>query len=172
MPDDDQTAIERARQDAKVDLLEHLRSITPSRFEHVIRLLLDALGYEDVIVTGHSGDHGIDVKSILRYRGVAEVPTFIQAKRYKAGNNVTPPAVGRLRGSLPVETNGFVITTSDFSKQAREEARGPGLKPIALINGADLVELLVDLGIGVTKRTVEVIRFDPSKMDEDLSDGG
>ena len=58
-----------------------------------------------------------------------------------------------------------VITTGDFTKQARAE----GLKPIALINGPALVELLVDLGIGVEKRQIEVIRFDPSKLDSDLA---
>lgn len=54
------------------------------------------------------------------------------------------------------------------SKQARGEATASGLKPIALINGAALVELLVDLGLGVEKRQVEVIRFDPSRLDADL----
>jgi restriction system protein len=67
-----------------------------------------------------------------------------------------------------VEAHGIVITTSDFTKQARSEATATGLKPIALINGPALVELLVDLGIGVEKRQVEVIRFDPSRLDEDL----
>ena len=60
-------------------------------------------------------------------------------------------------------------TTSDFTKQARSEAVEPGLKPIALIDGVGLVELLADLGIGVSKRQVEMIRFDPSRMDEDLA---
>ena len=130
----------------------------PDEFQHVIRLLLDALGYEDVEVTGKSGDRGIDVKAVLRYRGVADVPTFVQAKRYAAGNNVDGATIGRLRGSLPVEAYGIVITTSDFTRQARSEAVEPGLKPIALIDGVGLVELLTDLGIGVSKRQVEVIR--------------
>ncbi len=162
-------AVEGARRDAKIDLLEHLRSLKPVQFEHVIRLLLDALDYEDVVVTGRSGDQGIDVRAALRYRGVADVPTFVQAKRYRAGNNVDGATIGRLRGSLPVEAHGIVFTTSDFTKQGRQEATASGLKPIALINGLALVELLVDLGIGVEKRQVEVIRFDPSKLDEDLS---
>ncbi len=162
-------SVETARHAAKVELLEHLRDLQPSQFEHVIRLLLDALEYEDVVVTGHSGDRGIDVRSVLRYRGVADVPTFVQAKRYGPGNNVDGATVGRLRGSLPVQAHGIVITTSDFTKQARAEAVAEGLKPIALINGPALVELLVDLGIGVEKRQIEVIRFDPSKLDSDLA---
>jgi len=162
-------AVEAARLDAKLRLLDHLRALTPDQFQHVIRVLLDALGYEQVVVTGHSGDRGIDVKGDLRYRGIAHVPTYVQAKRYAAGNNVDGATVGRLRGSLPVDAHGIVITTSDFTKQARSEASAPGLKPIALIDGPSLVELLVDLGIGVEKRQVEVIRFDPAALDEDLA---
>jgi HJR/Mrr/RecB family endonuclease len=162
-------SIERTRRDAKTALLDHLRQLKPDQFEHVIRHFLEALDYEDVKVTGRAGDQGIDVRAVLRYRGVAAVPTYVQAKRYAAGNNVDGATVGRLRGSLAVETHGFVITTSDFTKQARSEAIAPGLKPISLINGTALVELLVDLGIGVEKRQVEVIRFNPSKLDEDLA---
>ncbi len=161
-------AVERARRDVKAALLEHLRALKPDQFEHVIRHFLEALDYDDVKVTGRAGDQGIDVRAILRYRGVADVPTFVQAKRYAAGNNVDGATVGRLRGSLPVDTHGFVITTSDFTRQARAEAVAPGLKPISLIDGTSLVELLVDLGIGVEKRQVEVIRFDPAKLDESL----
>lgn len=162
-------AVEGTRREAKQELLEHLRNLTPDQFQHVIRLLLDALDYEDVVVTGQTGDRGIDVKAVLRYRGVADVPTFVQAKRYAAASNVSGDTVGRLRGSLPVEAHGIVITTSGFTKQARDEASASGLKPIALIDGAALVELLVDLGIGVSKRQVEVIRFDPARLDEDLA---
>jgi HJR/Mrr/RecB family endonuclease len=161
-------AVEAVRLEAKVKLLDHLRGLSPGQFQHVIRVLLDALEYEEVTVTGQSGDRGIDVRAVLRYRGVADVPTYVQAKRYAAGNNVDGATVGRLRGSLPVQAHGIVITTSDFTKQARAEAAAPGLKPIALINGSSLVELLVDLGIGVEKRQVEVIRFNPTQLDEDL----
>ena len=43
-----------------------------------------------------------------------------------------------------------------------------GLKPIALVNGTDLVDLLVDIGMGVEKRQVEIIRLAPSKLAADL----
>ena len=159
-----------ARQTVKNELLYHLlRALQPPEFEHVIRLLLGALDYQDVNVVGKTGDHGVDVRAVLRYRGVADVPTSVQAKRYGAGNNVEGSVIGRLRGSLPVEAHGIVITTSDFTKQARVEATMPGLKPIALVNGTDLIELLVDLGIGVEKRQVEVIRLAAAKLAADLA---
>jgi restriction endonuclease Mrr len=43
------------------------------------------------------------------------------------------------------------------------------LKPIALIDGPELVNLLTDLSIGVEKREVEVIRFDADKLAEQLA---
>lgn len=162
-------AVESARQDVKVQLLNHLRELTPPQFEHVVLLMLGALGYEEVKVVGSSGDHGIDVQAVLRYRGVADVPTSVQAKRFAAGNNVDGAVIGRLRGSLPVQAHGIVVTTSDFTKGARTENKLVGLKPISLINGVELVELLIDLGIGVEKREVEVIRFAPDKLAADLA---
>ena len=75
-------AVEATRNEAKTALLEHLRGLTPDQFQHVIRLLLNELRYEDVQVTVQTGDRGIDVKAVLRYWGVADVPTFVQAKRY------------------------------------------------------------------------------------------
>lgn len=162
-------SIEHARQTVKDELLDHLRGLEPAEFEHVIRLLLGALDYQDVKVVGKTGDQGVDVRAVLRYRGVADVPTSVQAKRFGAGNNVEGSVIGRLRGSLPVEAHGIVITTSDFTKQARVEATMPGLKPIALVNGTELIELLVDLGIGVEKRQVEVIRLAAAKLAADLA---
>ncbi len=162
-------AVESARENVKEGLIAHLRSLKASEFEHVVRLLLGALGYENVLVVGKAGDQGVDVKAMLRYRGFAEVPTYVQAKRFGHGNNVEGSVVGRLRGSLPVDAHGIVITTSDFTKQARTEATTLGLKPIAPINGRELVELLIDLGIGVEKRHVEVIRLAPDKLSADLA---
>ena len=37
-----------------------------------------------------------------------------------------------------------------------------------LVDRPSLVELLVELGIGVEKRQVEAIRFDSTRLDEDL----
>lgn len=162
-------SLEQARQTVKDELLTHLGSLRSDEFEKVVLLLLEALKYEDVKVTGKAGDHGIDVRAVLRYRGIADVPTFVQAKRYAAGNNVDPGTIGRLRGSLPVQAHGIVITTSDFTKAARNEAVLDGLKPIALVNGPELVELLIDLGIGVEKRQVEVLRLAPEKLAADLA---
>jgi len=161
-------AMEAARREAQQQLLDHLCAMDPGRFEHVLRLLLEKLEYAGVEVTGRSGDRGIDLRATLRYRGVADVPTHVQAKRFSPGNNVDGATVGRLRGSLPVEAHGIVITTSGFTRQARDEARAPGLKPIILIDGTELVQLLTDLEIGIKRRSVEIYRFAPDDIERRL----
>jgi hypothetical protein len=54
-------------------------------------------------------------------------------------------------------TQGVIITTSDFSKNAIKAANELGAAPITLINGTQLVELLIKYKIGV--REVEHTTF-------------
>ena len=68
--------------------------------------------------------------------------------------------VTQLRGSLQVHQHGIIITTSDFSKAAREEADAPSKTHIGLINGKELVELLIKHKVGVANRTLEVTTLD------------
>ena len=59
------------------------------------------------------------------------------------------PIVQQVRGSLGAHEQGLIITTSDFSSGAIKEAIQPNKAPIALINGKQLVLLLMEYNIGV-----------------------
>ena len=72
----------------------------------------------------------------------------VQAKRWK--NRVQSPMVQQLRGSLGAHEQGLIITTSDFSKGAQTEAIQADKTPIALMNGEQLVTLLMEYSIGVS----------------------
>ena len=48
-----------------------------------------------------------------------------------------------LRGTLGIDEHGVLITTSRFTKQAQAEAEAEGKKPIALIDGQVLVDLIL-----------------------------
>ena len=71
----------------------------------------------------------------------------VQVKRWK--NNVQAPIVQQVRGSLGTHDQGLIITTSDFSAGARAEAERPNAVPVALMNGEQLVRLLIEHEIGV-----------------------
>jgi len=74
--------------------------------------------------------------------------------------------VTQLRGSLQVHQQGIIITTSDFTKDARREAVAANKTRIGLINGDELIDLLVKHQVGVVKRTLEVTVLDDEYWSE------
>lgn len=156
-------ALKRHDAHLRQQTLEFLKTLSPENFEGVIRLLLERLGYEDALVTGRSGDGGIDVVATLRLHGVVVVPTVIQAKRWR-DRNVSGGVVRELRGALKVGQHGVLITTSDFTKDARVEAAAPGKASIGLIDGMRFVDLLFEHGVGVESRLVPLRKLDTSVL--------
>ncbi|MGH3140032.1 MAG: restriction endonuclease [Gaiellales bacterium] len=65
---------------------------------------------------------------------------------------------------------GVFITTSRFTEDARSYAAGIQTR-IVLIDGAELAELMIDHGVGVsTARTFELKRLDEDYFDSDLAE--
>ena len=148
--------IRQLNRDEEKKLLKRLRNMTPGEFEELVGELLIALGFEDVEVTKLSGDGGIDVRGILVVGDVVRIRMAVQVKRWKKGNNVLAPVVQQVRGSLAAHEQGLIITTSDFSKGAVEEAGMVDKKPIALMNGEQLVRLMMEHDIGVRRIRVDL----------------
>ena len=69
------------------------------------------------------------------------------------------PVVQQVRGSLGTHEQGLIITTSDFSSGARTEAARPDAVPVALMTGEQLVVLLVENGMGVSRRSHDLIEL-------------
>jgi restriction system protein len=152
-------AYQIGEQNAEVrkQLLTRLLLMAPSDFEWLVRRLLVALGFEDASVTGRSGDGGIDVRGTLVVGDVIRTRMAVQVKRWKA--NVQAPIVQQVRGSLGTHDQGLIITTSDFSAGARAEAERPNAVPVALMNGTQLVKLLVEHSIGVRRAPYELLEL-------------
>jgi restriction system protein len=142
--------IEKHNNETKKLLHERLLQMSPTSFEVLIGNFLTALGFESVSVTKPSADGGIDVRGILVVGDVIKTRLAVQVKRWKG--NVQAPIVQQVRGSLGAHEQGLIITTSDFSPGAREEAERADATPVGLMNGEQLVDLLIENNIGV-KRT-------------------
>lgn len=71
-----------------------------------------------------------------------------------------PGGSAQVRGSLGAHEQGLIITTSDFSAGAIKEAAQPDKTPIALMNGEQLVMLLMEHGIGVHRSTPDLFEID------------
>ena len=73
-------------------------------------LLLTEIGFENVEVTGRTGDGGLDVQAELTVGGITRVKTAIQVKRWK--HNVPGKVIRELRGALTTDQRGLVWTHS------------------------------------------------------------
>lgn len=150
--------IEEHNRGVRTKLLQRLRTGSPGDFEELVAQLLVALGFEDVSVTSLGGDGGIDVRGTLVVGEVVRIRMAVQAKRWKA--NVLAPVVQQVRGSLGAHEQGLIITTSDFSSGAREEAARPDASPVALMNGEQLAALLAEYELGVHRERHDLFSLD------------
>ncbi len=143
------------------ELLESIMKLTPDRFEQLVVNLLEKMGYGKGEAVGRSGDGGID--------GINQDPlglekVYIQAKRWSS--QVGEPEIRNFSGSLDAKgaAKGVFITNSTFSSTAKETARNisAGNKLIRLIDGQELVKLMIQHGVGVVTESI----YEVKKMDE------
>lgn len=149
--------IEQHNQAVRQKLHDRLHAMKPDDFEALIGELLVALGFEEVTVTRLTNDNGIDVRGVLVVGDVIRLHMAVQVKRWK--NNVQAPIVQQVRGSLGNHEQGLIITTSDFSEGARREAERSNADPVALMNGHQLVALLIEHNIGVHRTSYDLINM-------------
>ena len=165
-PDDQlEQALQALRQATASELLEMLLNVSPSRFEVIVLDVLHGLGYgisrQDLQRVGGSGDAGIDGIISLDKLGLEKV--YVQAKRWQGA--VGRPELQAFYGALAGQKakRGIFITTSSFTVQALEFAKT--VEGLALIDGARLVELMMDTEVGVTSRVLKVPSLDSDYFD-------
>ena len=118
-----------------------MKKSSPRFFENLVVDLLVALGYggsrhDAGQAVGQSGDGGID--GIIKEDKLGLDAVYIQAKRWET--TVGRPIVQAFAGSLEGQKarKGVVITTSQFSQEAKEYANRIE-KKIVLIDGEQLL---------------------------------
>lgn len=151
--------IEQHNRSVRDALHKQLLEMEPEEFEELMGRLLAEIGFEDIEVTRRSADGGIDVRGTLVVGEVIRTRMAVQVKKWKRSNRVHAPVVQQVRGSLGTHEQGLIITTSDFSKGAREEAMRPNAVPVALMNGEQLVALLIANDICITRRSHDIIEL-------------
>lgn len=134
--------------DYQKELLETLLRLPPDGFERFCQRLLRESGFQEVTVTGSSGDGGIDGIGILQVNPLVSFKVLFQCKRYKG--SVTPSQVRDFRGAMMGRADkGIIITTGSFTTDARKEAVRDGVPPIELVDGEKLIEMLESLELGL-----------------------
>lgn len=120
-------------------VIAKLKELEPKAFEEFIAHLLEKMGFE-ASTRKYVGDGGIDVDGVLG-TDLGSMTVRIQVKRVSStlGNTT----VLQLRGSLGSRDFGAIITTNKFTKQAIQEAEAKDKTPITLIEGTDLVDIIL-----------------------------
>ena len=144
--------------DYRDNLLDLIRDLSPAGFERLCQRLLREAGFQQVEVTGRSGDGGIDGKGLLQINRLLSIQVVFQSKRYQATSPVTVSQIRDLRGAMAGRTDkGIFITTSNFTADARKEALREGVPPIELVDGQKLVDMFVELELGlIPRRTFDI----------------
>jgi restriction system protein len=129
-------------------LMEVLQSLPGAGFERLCRRLLREAGFEQVSVTGRSGDGGIDGIGILELNAFVSFKVLFQCKRWTG--SVSPATVRDFRGAkMGRSDKGLILTTSTFTAEAKREAIRDGVPPIELVDGEKLVELFERYQLGL-----------------------
>jgi restriction system protein len=140
------------RASVEQELIGRVKAASPAFFEGLVVQLLVAMGYggsqaDAGKAIGQSGDGGID--GVIKEDRLGLDTLYLQAKRWEGtvGRPVVQSFVGSLEGQHA--RRGVLITTSDFSVDARKYVQGIE-KRIILIDGTELGRLMFEFGVGVT----------------------
>jgi len=112
---------------------EIIYQIKPRKWEEIIAAAYDKEGFDEVILTSQSGDHGRDVIAIKK--GFYSVKFIDQVKAYKPGHIVTADAVRALIGVLSTEqdaSKAIFSTTSTFAPKIEDDKLIKPLLPTRL----------------------------------------
>ena len=143
-----------ASNDYRAATLTLLSKLSAKGFERLAQRLLREAGFTQVVVTGRSGDGGIDGYGTVLVNKLVTFKVLFQCKRYNNTNPVVPKDVRDFRGAMSGRADkGIFITTGTFTAEARREATRDGVPPIELLDGEKLVDMLGELELGLRRIT-------------------
>lgn len=135
------------------ELLNILQSLPPEGFERICQRLLRESGFQQVKVTGKTGDGGIDGHGILEINPLVSFKVIFQCKRYQG--TVSASQVRDFRGAMMGRADkGIIITTGRFSLDAKGEAVRDGVPPIELVDGEKMVDMFENIELGLIPKTI------------------
>lgn len=164
--DSNQSSENKEPADEKIEIIENLAEsshrekllnvlwqISPDGFERLCKYILRLYGFENVQVTPKGRDGGIDGFGTLQLNPFVSFRVIFQCKRYKG--TVSRAQVGDLRNAMIGRADkGIMMTTGNFSEDAKREADREGAPPIELIDAEALIDLMEKEEIGLKPKTV------------------
>ncbi len=140
-------------------------------FEKFCKLFLKNQRFDEVEVTKRTGDGGIDLNAVrtgFDSNGLDAIKYKIQVKRLKPGTSVKKDDVKALRGNLNKYSQeiGIFITTGKYTKGTYEFVEECNPKDIILIDGIELVQQCIDIGLGFSYKPIIDIELLDKSIDK------
>lgn len=159
-------AYQQLRDEVANELLHLVKGNTPDFFEKLVVHLIVSMGYGGSVkeagkATRKTADEGID--GVIKEDRLGLDAIYLQAKRWDAvvGRPEIQKFVGALHGQRAKK--GVFIATGRFSKEALDYV-GQIEPKVVLIDGSDLVQLMIDHGVGVSSAAL----YEVKKVDTDF----
>lgn len=161
--------ISRNHSEVGQELLTRLRESHPDFFEQAVVDLLLKMGYGGAEQRGRriggTGDEGID--GVIDQDALGLDQVYVQAKRYKEGNNISRENIQAFVGALHGfgASRGVFITTSAFTSAAKTYSANVPSR-VVLIDGRRLTSLMIQYNVGVqATRTYVTVEIDADYFD-------
>ena len=146
-------AYERLKEETAIELKEKLENSSWIFFEQLVIDLLLKMGYggsrkDAGKALAKTNDEGID--GIIKEDKLGLDIIYVQAKKWNSNKCVSRPEIQKFAGALQGQRakKGIFITTAKFTKGAIEYTKVIDSK-IVLIDGDELVDLMMDNNLGV-----------------------
>ncbi len=138
------------------ELMDTLEQLPTGAFQGLILRLLDKDGVSDIDV-GHAND---TVEGMGIFGGGGFLSFRVSFRAIRGGGRISSAEVDDFRRGVMLgrADKGLLITTGKFTQEAELKAGSERTPEIRLIDGAELIEKLKELGLGVRTEQVLVER--------------
>jgi hypothetical protein len=132
------------------ELRLQLLQINPYRFEHLVKDVIEAHGFNNVSVTSASQDGGIDLNAYVADSDYFFSKTHVQFQVKRWRHSVGNVEINSFRGALSTTAKGVFVTTSHFTKAAIREAEHPVKPSISLIDGFLFSQIVKEVALDLS----------------------
>ena len=144
----------KPEREPKYMVIQKLSDLEPAEFDQFAGVLISSYGFTNVAVTKKGKDGGIDGHGELKV-GLATLKAAFQCKKWKG--SVGSPEIDAFRGAIQGKfEHGYFFTTSSFSPDAQKKSFQTGAAPIILFDGHAIVKIMLEKGLGIRRKPIEI----------------
>lgn len=135
--------LELAEEAALREIQQHIGRINPYDFQKLVAALLRAMGYFVAWVAPAGRDGGVDIVAFTDPLGASGPRIKVQVKRHTSGK-ISAIDLRAFMAVLGPNDVGMFVTSTEFTSEARAEARQQETRRVSLIGLKELLDLWIE----------------------------